>query len=48
MPSVIVGNLDIVRTIVLPSKANPPLVVDADGVLAISIAFQGFQPIAWR
>jgi hypothetical protein len=29
-----------------PFKANPPLVIDADAVLAPSVALEGFQPIA--
>ncbi len=31
-----------------PDKANPPLIVDADTVLARAAAAQGFQPIARR
>ena len=29
-----------------PLKANPPLVIDADAVLALPVALEGFQPIA--
>ena len=29
-----------------PFKANPPLVVDADAVSALSVALEGFQPVA--
>jgi hypothetical protein len=42
-----VDDLDIMGTI-LPHKTNPPLVVDADAVLADAIPRQGFQPIAGR
>jgi hypothetical protein len=31
-----------------PDKANSPLIVDADRVLALAFAAQGFQPIAGR
>ena len=31
-----------------PNEANPPLVIDADAVLAGPVAFQGFQPVARR
>jgi len=44
--SVIVDNLDIVRVSVLPSKADAPLVVDANAVLTLSVAAQGFEPVA--
>jgi hypothetical protein len=48
MRSVDVDDLDFVRMVVLPNEANPPLVVDADRVLADAIAFQCFEPIAGR
>jgi hypothetical protein len=31
----------------LPSEADPPLIVDADGVLAGTVSLQPFKPIAW-
>ena len=30
-----------------PHKANPPLGVDADAVLAFPVAFEGFQLVTW-
>jgi hypothetical protein len=32
----------------MPSKTDPPLLVDPDAVLPASIALQGFEPIARR
>jgi hypothetical protein len=29
-----------------PHKANPPLLIDADAVLTLAVAFQRFLPIA--
>jgi len=37
--SVVIHNFHTVRTIVMPGKADAPLVVDADAVLAFSITF---------
>jgi hypothetical protein len=31
-----------------PAKANAPLIIDANTVLAVAVAFQFFQAIAWR
>jgi hypothetical protein len=45
---VIVHDLDPVRSVGHPEKANPPPVVDADAVLLLSIGFQCFQVVAWR
>jgi hypothetical protein len=44
----IVHDLDQIRTVVAPLKTNPPLIVDADRMLATAIAFQGFEPVAGR
>lgn len=46
--SMVVDDLDIVRVSVDPSKADAPLVVDANAVLPCSAAFQRFQSIARR
>jgi hypothetical protein len=46
--SVIVRNFNLLRVAVAPFKTNPPLVIDADAVLAFAPAFQGFQPVARR
>jgi hypothetical protein len=45
---VVVDDLDIVRIRASPSETDPPLVVDANAVLAIPVALQGFKPIARR
>lgn len=44
----VVGNLDIECLTVSPYKAYPPLIIDADAVLALAVARQGLQPIARR
>jgi hypothetical protein len=43
---VIVYDLDLVSVTLAPTKANSPLVVDADAVLALSVACQFLQSIA--
>jgi hypothetical protein len=45
---VIVDDFNGVRPGLRPAKANPPLVVDADTVLPLAVAFQGFKVIAGR
>jgi hypothetical protein len=32
----------------IPNKTYPPLIVDADGVLALPISFQGLKAVAGR
>ena len=44
--SVVIDNFHTVCTIVMPSKAHAPLIVDADAVLAFSIALKRLQLIA--
>jgi hypothetical protein len=44
---VIVHDLHIVRIIVSPNKTYPPLVVDPDAMLSVTVPFQYFQPVAW-
>jgi hypothetical protein len=43
---VIVGNLDIERVGAFPTKADPPLIVDPDAVLTLSVFEQLFESIA--
>jgi hypothetical protein len=45
---VVVRHLDVVCIAVLETKADPPLLVDADGVLAFAVSAQGVKPIADR
>jgi hypothetical protein len=33
---------------IFPAKADPPLIVDPDTMLPLSIALQGFEPVAGR
>lgn len=44
----IVDDFDSVRVAVAPHEADPPLVVDADGMLASSIAAHRFQLVSGR
>jgi hypothetical protein len=44
----IVDDLDLIRRAFAPSKANSPLVVDPDAVLALPVAAQSFEPISWH
>jgi len=43
---VVVGHLDFIGVAIFEAKADPPLVVDVDGVLALPISAQGMQPVA--
>jgi hypothetical protein len=43
----IVHDLNVVRTVVFPSKTDPPLIVDPDTVLSSPVTRQLFQPISW-
>jgi hypothetical protein len=47
-PSVVINDLNIYRAgrSLRPFKAYPPLVIDADAVLAFAIAFQPFKAVA--
>jgi hypothetical protein len=43
---VVVRYLNVIRIAIFEAKADPPLLVDVDGVLALSISQQGMEPIA--
>jgi hypothetical protein len=45
---VVVDDLNVFRTGGCPSKADPPLLVDADAVVAGAITRELLEPIAWR
>jgi hypothetical protein len=45
---VIIHDFYVVGIAAAPNKADAPLLVDADAVLALSIALQRFQVITWR
>lgn len=38
----------VVRAVILPNKANPPLIVNSNTMLSHSIARELFQPVPWR
>jgi hypothetical protein len=44
----IVGDFDVPCCAVVPHKAEPPLIVDADTVLTLTISAQNFQTVARR
>lgn len=44
----IVDNFDIEGFAIPPHKAYPPLIVDADTVLALTVTRQRLQSVAWR
>ena len=44
----VIHDCNSVRVAVLPYEANSPLLIDADAVLALPIAFQFFQVVARR
>lgn len=44
----IVYDFNVVRVSVMPAKADPPLIVDANAVLALSVLGKLLQPIARR
>ena|SRR5438105_2301579 len=41
-----IHNFDLVGVCVMPAKANPPLVIYSDAVLAFTVAFQRLQPVS--
>ena len=44
----VIHDFNLLRVATAPDEANPPLIIDADAVLAGTVAFEGFQPVAWR
>jgi hypothetical protein len=44
----IINDFDVVGSIGLPDKADPPLVVDANAVLAFPVSRERFKAITWR
>jgi hypothetical protein len=48
MGSMVVGDFNFVRGFRFPVEADPPLVVDSDGVPAFEVSFQGFESVAGR
>src|SRR5215213_2492566 len=48
LPSVVVDDLDFLRTLLGPAEANPVLVVDPDAVLSLSVSHERLQPVSRR
>ena len=44
---VVINNFDAGNVTVCPCETYPPLVVDPDTVLALSVAFKQFQAVTW-
>jgi len=44
----VVGHLYLETVAILPNETKSILIIDSYAVLTFSIAFQGFQPVAWR
>jgi hypothetical protein len=44
----VIHNFDVVHIAFFPSEANSPLIIDANAVLPMPVAFQRFKLIAWR
>lgn len=44
----VVRDFDLVGIAILPSEANPILLVNADTVLTAAVAGEAFQPVSWR
>lgn len=47
-PSVIIRDLDLMRSVSYPDKTDPPLIIDPDTVLADPSPLQSFQSVACR
>jgi hypothetical protein len=45
---VVVDDFDLVRIVLSPNKANPPLVVDSNRVLTTPITLQRFETVCRR
>ena len=43
----VVENFDAVRALFRPTEAKAVLLIDANAILALSIAAEGFKTIAW-
>jgi len=45
---VIVDDFDRISLAVMPCETDPPLLIDPNAVLALSIPLQSFQSVSWR
>jgi hypothetical protein len=46
-PSVVIDNFNVGGMAIDPHKANSPLCIDANAMLALPVAFEGFKLVAW-
>ncbi|AOW93857.1 hypothetical protein BFN03_17570 [Rhodococcus sp. WMMA185] len=46
--SVVVGDFHIAGAARGPDETDPPLIVDSDAVLPLTVSYQLFQPVTWR
>ena len=44
----VVTDFNFMRMLIIPRKADTPLLVNPYGVLTFSITFERFEPVAWR
>jgi len=45
---VVIHDFKLIGVPLAPRKTNPPLVIDADAVLTLPIAFEAFQAVSWQ
>jgi hypothetical protein len=48
LPLVVIHDLDVPCLTFAPTKANPPLIINADAMLTASVSLQAFEAVAWR
>ena len=44
--SVVIDDFDLMRPVRFPDETETPLIIDADGVLALPVALESFQAVA--
>jgi hypothetical protein len=44
---VVIDDFDLMRMAIFPFKADSPLIVDTDRVLAVALTMKRFQAITW-
>jgi len=44
----VIDNFHTMSAVLLPNKAQPPLIVNTDAVLSLTLTFQCFQSVPWR
>lgn len=43
----VVHNFNLMRPILTPSKAHPPMIVNTDAMLPLAVALEGFELVSW-